>query len=623
MMNRINPATSAFLVLVILCGLAGGTCAQTQKVQEFDIVPPSWLTADRLPGESGSNASTADAYVFPSLGSSDQPAAITDLRLDDFFAADSHYRERQTFPYQPAGLSSPITVTMYRKGNETSATVTIDAASMAAIRQLSWKQFNRLQVSFASWVCKESRSWFLGDCRKAFQKPNQGLLKLWIDNALKDSAFSHFAAKHFDTTFASPIGYTGGIESLKKPVPAEKTEMLVMPVEPNQIIAVTWANENLYPTTPDGFRTAYSRILSGATSEITAISDEGMSLFPRARLNDRAGHIKPCTMEAVAEDERMAPPPPGLGPGPAPAVLSPRFPYPAKWLGKVFIPVYSLFDLHNSAVLTKIPVVGREVPQAGAAQEEPAAINRDRDKPREAAAVQGEPAAAPQHVCEGDTRIAPKYLFLLVPSHYIKADLVDNGGPAQFQHESRAQATDSPAKPPDTDGKNNVADEVYSLPRQFFLLACDPPDRGKDLIADVQLEWNRILETASVYSAAPVGEISAGNCGNFMHASFPGSSVALRNHFSFNGRPVEHGAPNFQTIGQTLAMLQAAHLDSVGQPGSPPLLELWRLSSPQKTLLEANKLHLRFHTTRTAVLDQAEILEGDELYAGSISEVSR
>ena len=291
-------------------------------------------------------------------------------------------------------------------------------------------------------------------------------------------------------------------------------------------------------------------------------------------------------------------------------------------LGRDFLPVYNLFDLHNPLLLTAPNVLTPPPVQTTAPLSSPPA-------------------------CPDATRSAPKYLYLLKPGRYIKPDMGDppSGYDAQFETEAR------------TDPHEKSNESVKLLARQFILMACDTPTYEA-----ISQEWNRLLETAmattpmtvtsntvTTVSGVPpltlthvetktditgtattltprnsVCHVLPGNPDfistvPYVHGLFAGKSfVEMRNHFSFNGHPVEEGARLNETLGQALAANAGAHVNMADRPGQEPLLRWWRPPHPSRMTLGTNTLEILFDTTSSTVLDQAVLREGDELYVRSI-----
>lgn len=227
------------------------------------------------------------------------------------------------------------------------------------------------------------------------------------------------------------------------------------------------------------------------------------------------------------------------------------------------MPVYNLFDLHNPRLLTIVD------------------LNNDRLP------------------CPDRARKAPPHLFLLAPSYYIKPDT--SSEIARAETDSRVPTADT-------------QDEFLSLTRQFVILACNVADRSA--VAD---EWKRMLDTAS---GNPQGHNP--RCGKYLHGLFAGKAfVELRNRFSIDGRLVEDGILHFSTVGQALGPSLGTRANVEAAPGSGALLDLWRASPWRQDGSVQQRVRVRFFTTMSDILDQAIVLEGDDLHVISISEMLR
>jgi len=242
-------------------------------------------------------------------------------------------------------------------------------------------------------------------------------------------------------------------------------------------------------------------------------------------------------------------------------------PYPAEPFRKLFpnwfMPIYNLFDLHNPYLLT--------------------ASERTDDDPA---------------TCGDRARQAPRHLFLLTPAYYVKPD--NWKGIGQFETEGGI-------------GSNVGKEEQFLLlTRQFVILACDKADL--DTVTD---EWHRMLD------AAAGDDRGHGACGQYLHGVFSAKTfVELRNRFSLDGRSVEDGVLPFTGIGHAVGPSLGARLNAEVEPNSKPLLELLR-ALPTAASPNPHRVLLRFYTTMSDVLDQAAVLEGDDIHANSVREILR
>jgi hypothetical protein len=334
----------------------------------------------------------------------------------------------------------------------------------------------------------------------------------------------------------------------------------VTQIEAYQVLQITWGSQNLYPANSQ-IQYGYTRSTAGGSTRITLVSDAGMRLFPSGD----------CGAQGTTENANMAGTP----------VLPP---FPTTWhsmIGRNFLPIYNLFDLHNPLLLT--------------------AANAD-----------GQTLSNPP-TCPDSTRSSPKFLFLLSPGKYVKADMGDQpkNVDAEFETESRSGLSESPNE------------TVKLLGRQFILMGCD----SYDPIA-IGNEWDRLIELAlatppitprdSICHTIPKGTPSTIP---YVHGVFAGKSfVELRSHFTVNGQAAV-GAD--ETVGQILAATFPAHLGMAERLKKRPVIELWRLPHSSLNTLGPNIIRISFDTTSSAVLDQALIREGDELYVRPISTTLR
>lgn len=242
-------------------------------------------------------------------------------------------------------------------------------------------------------------------------------------------------------------------------------------------------------------------------------------------------------------------------------------PYPdepfRKLFPKWFMPIYNLFDLHNPYLLT--------------------APERTNDEPA---------------TCSDEVRKAPPNLFLLTPAYYVKPD--NWKGIGQFETEGGIGSSV---------GKE---EQFLLLTRQFVILACDKDDQNT--VAD---EWLRMLD------AAAGKDRGHGNCGPYLHGVFSAKTfVELRNRFSLDGRSVEDGVLPYTGIGHAVGPSLGARLDGEVGPNSKPLLQLLR-ALPTAASPNPHRMLLRFYTTMSDVLNQAVVLEGDDIHAISVQEILR
>ena len=249
-------------------------------------------------------------------------------------------------------------------------------------------------------------------------------------------------------------------------------------------------------------------------------------------------------------------------PDPAPHATLPYPPEFRKLFPKWFMPIYNLFDLHNPYLLTAPGRTGDE-----------------------------------SATCRDLARRAPRHLFLLTPAYYVKPD--NWKGMGQFETEGSIGSGVDPAE------------QYLLLTRQFVILACDRADQSA--VAD---EWLRMLD------AAAGNDRGHGACGPYLHGVFSAKTFAeLRNRFSLDGRAVEDGVVHLTGIGQAVGPSLGSRLNAEAVPGSKPLLRLLRAVPVESS--HPRRVLLRFYTTMSDVLDQAALLEEDDINAISLPEILR
>jgi hypothetical protein len=537
---RSAPSRFCLALIVGLCGLLMKANADNRTTQ-YAVVPSSWITHDT--SEDGKTA-----YVFPSLYGSYQ-AKDLEFTLPNFFRANNRFRTPDT-PFRWSSWSGEdVVLTVSRIGAQSDVGISAKASSISAIRRLGWEQFQHLQKAFRHWLCRRSVSWFFDDCESKFTNLQGNLTKIWREHFLADAQFIQFADAYLNTAKPREILYDGSSGVFIH----DATRMFATRVVPGQTLVVTWGNGNFYP--PRAGLQGYSRITSGGQTELRVVADEGMRLYPAYACEMAAG---PQNQETNAND--------GL------------LPFPPRWVSlfsREFLPVYNIFDLHNTTLLHNSPLDPPACPDG---------INRT-------------PPAA------------PRYFFLLTPANYLKADAgTATADIARFENEARFVFLPNPSNADDRD-------DINMLARQFLLIGCDSPD-----LSTLNREWSHILEAAfaALPNASLGGPISDQACGGYVNGLFAGKSfVESRNHFSINGHPVEPEA-NPETLGEVLAKPPlAAHLNRVHPPDAHPLVEVVRLPDREPA---SGTMRIRFYTTMKQVLDQAYVLEGDEIHADSISE---
>ncbi len=528
-MTQIRSMLPLFFVVAVVSGCipAGfdthpATYGFNDDLASFDVVPPSWITADGKAGASQADqADATTAYVFPSHDASDpdEKDGLKNQPIPGVLGNNAF----NGGPFQfVRGSSQVIQIDTSVSGLD--LVISIDRDSLTQIRRLDWTGFRALQEGYLSWLSRHSFCW---PSLCFTDKLEPGLRKFWKDEVLGSSAqFATFASGHLARKAPFPVE-SGGLT------------MYATRLYPRQELSITWGLLNFYPqyTAQGGdvvdFTTSYSRVTAGATTHIPLTTDgEGRTLlFP-------AGYCGP-TGEAVS----------------APAPDSTVFlPYPDGVrngrVGKTFLPIYNLFDLHNPSLLRPV------------------------DK--------------------GCSGVPPHYLFLFVPSLYVKPDTAD----MDLQY--------------DLEARNGILEESLLLGREFFIVGCKT-----DATTALQNEWQRIVKRMDPSD-------SPNSCGLYVNGAISGKTfVEIRNGISVDGRPIPEGILDSSTIGQAVAPALGVRLNTAAAPGSAPLVDLWRASGARDDASVPARIRIRFYTVMRKVLDQSQALEGDDYHVISVSKSLR
>jgi hypothetical protein len=406
-MTRIRSILPLFLVVAVVSGcIPSGFDSHpaiygfNDHLATFDVVPPSWITADgKADASQADQADATTAYVFPSRDASDpdDQDGLKNQTIPGVLGSNAF----NGGPYQFVRGSSQV-VQINTSGSGPDLVISIDGGSLTQIRRLDWTSFRALQEGYLSWLSNHSFCW---PSLCFTDKLESGLRKFWKDDVLGSSAqFATFASGHLARKAPFTVA-SGGLT------------MYATRLHPRQELSITWGLVNFYPEYAQGgsaldFTTSYSRVTAGATTHVPLTTDsEGRTLlFP-------AGSCGPSG-ESVS----------------APAPDSAAFlPYPDSVrngrVGKKFLPIYNLFDLHNPRLLRPV------------------------DK--------------------GCSGIPARYLFLFSPSVYVKPDTADMD--AQYDLEARH-------------GNDDAGEESLLLGREFFIVGCKT-----DATTALQNEWQRIV----------------------------------------------------------------------------------------------------------------------------------
>jgi hypothetical protein len=546
------------LLLISIASLASGcvpgnfdlspaTYGLAGDLATFDVVPPSWITADGRAGASQSDRDDATtAYVFPSRYASDpdEKDGLKKQRIPGVLGNNAF--DGGAYQFAPDS-SQLIRIDTSRSGPD--LVISIDGGSLTRIRRLDWAGFRALQRGYLSWLSGHSFCWPSLCFTDALER---GLRTFWKDDVLGPSVqFASFASSHLDPGNNGVVA--DRLERISYDTGTGLVSMWATRVYSGQELSITWGNQNLNAESPPAqgstvnLATSYSRTTSGGNTRLR-IEREGddTRLFPAAG----------CGAHEVKE---------GL-PSVDPAkVLVPYSGLMENQLGASFLPIYNMFDLHNPRLLAGAPAAGEA------------------------------PPATP--VCPGS---APRFLILLTPSEYTKADVT--GGIVQFETEGQ------------TGGDVTGHGPYKSLFRQFVILGCN-----SDLKTDIESEWKRLLDAAAGNHVS-----AAGGCGAFVHGVFSGKTfVERRTHVVFDGIPVDGGLASFTTIAQAAAPVLGVRMNTRSPPDAAALFELWRTPADQPDSADPERLRIRFYTTMSGVLEKATVLEGDDIHVKSISEVLR
>src|SRR5215469_695892 len=142
-------ALRAACLAVVACQFSVATtgCVHARR-PSYDVVPASWISGN--PSEDKSRA-----YVFPSLTGSDRVTKLT-LSLSNFFSSKNQFRT-PSVPFQWTTRSGrTLELSVSRMGIQPAVKISIDSASMTAIRRLHWSEFHELQGAFRRWLCRRS-----------------------------------------------------------------------------------------------------------------------------------------------------------------------------------------------------------------------------------------------------------------------------------------------------------------------------------------------------------------------------------------------------------------------------------------------------------------------------------
>jgi hypothetical protein len=406
----------------LLIALSAFTCCTTIPAQRrpdvdgsvYEVIPSTWITAS---GHGVSSATQPSAYVFPSLNP-DGSARDPDIYKEpDFFADGNHFRDKEDFSWQSeGGVVIKFGVARSSTPNRKGVSITVAPGSETAVRRLTWRQFDHLQISFHHWLCGKSVFWFWESCESRFPPPPQSgpdnLSKFWQRTVLGSADFKAFDPSSITSTtcYHCEVSYKLDLT----PAPND-VNMYATLLSPGDALNIAWGLTVLYPQKSRGVSSGYSRSSVGGSTEINiAANSKGLNLFPKESWNS--------TPESEPDDQQTVT---------ASTSGNNLVPFPTAFASMMvpaqFIPINNSLDLRDGRLL------------------------------------------------RASSGGLPPYLFVLSPKTYTKADaaLYPNGkadpaGIAQFYSDAREVDGNLVDAPPN--------EAVLQFSRRFILVGCDTPE---------------------------------------------------------------------------------------------------------------------------------------------------
>jgi hypothetical protein len=599
----------------------------------YEVVPSSWITGT---GHGVGVPTDPSAYVFPSLnadGSADDPDPYTEA---NFFADGNHFRGTQPFTWQAEG-GKPITFEVRRTSspNERGVTIGLKSGSEASIRMLTWRQFDLLQSSFHHWLCGKSVFWPWESCESRFSSPPvsgpDNLTMFWKNTVLKSADFAVLDPElqvqtdchhcdifyHLKTKAAKPVSAaaqqaaaaaqqaaaaaqqaaTAALQaataaqqaaaapavqqaadaaeqlataaqpaaaaaqqaakaaqlaaSAAQPVGDDRVDMYATLLYPGDALNIAWGLTALYPQKDNGVSSGYSRPSVGGSTEIDLTAGlKGPTLFPKD------------SWRSFPESE----PPEQHTTDYQPHGQFNLVPFPTNFADlmanpPMFIPVYNSLDLRDARLLNG--------------------------------------SAGP-----------PRFLYLLSPKHYVKADAatLPNGRPditeiAQYFSDARK-----------VNGKlteDYATEAALALSRRFLLIGCDQPTKACVTAELKALQCQAVAAFVDACDPAASPSAPVYTIGAFANQTY----IEVRHHVSMNGRPLPSTVLDQETWGAMIARVPASLLDQNVGPGSSPLLRVRRTS--RSNFGVERRITILFYSTSSEALGEIQVFEGDEFYAKS------
>lgn len=638
---------------------AGCCVPRANYAEQSCIVIPARSLASDVENESNAPQSDEVAFVFPSLFPGDQAAGLPSYSSRTFFRKGNKFPEEDVFSWADESYPS-IKIHVKRAAPGSSEAIfSIDQTSLTYLRSREWCEVRNLQRGFKRWLLAKSGR--LLNPESYFEAFDETVSKLWMEHFLLASRFDRFATQYLNVPESFLITYQGAernglireyeigdVAELARVLvnsedPLSKNILSLLPQGLSKKMKEFWDKGKPSPTKEQAdrlgqdLREALNDVISrvplwnesklprddrlrlpkDSVSRMVAVNRAAISftypsvvaplppspplpltmwatpLFAREVLEitwgtsaiypfadgDVTGFYSRMTVGGVTRlhvtprRDRLALFPEGSGLMSARALkpldtnpLAP-LPFPQDWaglIGTVFVPVYNPLDLLNDRLLIK----------------------------------SGEQVASP-----------PRFLFLLSPREYIKADSDLNAQNSIVQH-----TTDARRGPPEGDA---IVDQ---LARRYIIVGCDRNDKQ-----EVEREFTRLINAASPTPARAIpasrvtpGEARAPSAGNaedgpnyegYVMAIFANqTSLSVGRHVTVNNRLLMEARSRLDTWAQVVGESSPAIL---GRTGDRPLLEVLRTFCSAAGLPN-RRLRVRFYTTHPYVLSAARVGEGDE-----------
>ena len=622
MRHKSLPSKFATTVLAILFLTGFGILQPYLYAEDYIVIPSSCFSLDRADG--GQNDEIA--FIFPSIIAGEKPSASGSYTILSFFPNANTFPAKCDFTWS-CGSCPTIRITIERsKEQPTTAIFTLDQESLHQLRLRNWTEVQQIQCNFRN--CLLSRS------GGNFEGLNKKVSILWIEKLLSTARFEVFAKRYlndpqsFEVTsqtvprdgligeneMGSALALSSRLthsrddfskkvfsllppqlqaavteicekdkptptkeqlaqfqeelrrslndvikgvplvdeskqsEGIRNRLPADPTlrtmalnraalnaaypmiasplRMWATPLRPREVLEIAWGTTAIYPFKDGSVTKFYSRMATGGTTRLHVASRrDGMTILPK-------GAALMSADEQSMDSDR-----------------DPLLPFPREWsglIGTVFVPVYNSLDLHNDHLLV----------------------------------YQSD---------DSRTKSQPKFLFLLSPQRYIKAD------PLSIDQDSIAQHT-TDARRRNDEGESSVD----QFARRFIIVGCSADDEKT-----VEREFDRLIQAAL---AASKGENTIHNSGYTMAVFANQTALSIGRHVTVKYRLQTEVRSRLDTWSQVVG---ESNLSILGKTSTRPLLDVLRTScSPIGFPVRTLRIH--FHTTHPYVLDAVQVGEGDE-----------